>query len=139
MAYRHKTPHRPGRGNHRAVGAPGAPQRRDSRAGANARGHGAYLAGPVRRRGLPALADRRRSGRPSLFTSLHVAAVKALACQIPAETGTPLSHWSFPELTREVVARAITPDRPASTVRRWLNAEAIKPWRHPSCHQATGW
>jgi transposase len=48
--------------------------------------------------GLPALADRRRSGRPPSFTPLQVAEVKALACQLPAETGTPLSRWSCPEL-----------------------------------------
>ncbi|MFJ4776325.1 helix-turn-helix domain-containing protein [Streptomyces sp. NPDC088762] len=82
--------------------------------------------------GLPALSDRRRSGRPPSFTPLQVAEVKALACQLPAETGTPLSRWSCPELAREVVARAIAPAMSASTVRRWLKADAIKPWQYRS-------
>jgi transposase len=82
--------------------------------------------------GLPALADRRRSGRPPSFTPLQVAEVKAVACQLPAETGTPLSRWSCPELAREVVARAIAPAMSASTVRRWLKADAIKPWQYRS-------
>ncbi|MFJ1551156.1 IS630 family transposase [Streptomyces sp. NPDC088246] len=82
--------------------------------------------------GLPALADRKRSGRPPSFTPLQVAEVKALACQLPAETGTPLSRWSCPELAREVVARAIAPAMSASTVRRWLKADAIKPWQYRS-------
>ncbi|MFD7283612.1 IS630 family transposase [Streptomyces sp. NPDC059862] len=82
--------------------------------------------------GLPALSDRRRSGRPLSFTPLQVAEVKALACQLPAESGTPLSRWSCPELAREVVARAVAPAMSASTVRRWLKADAIKPWQHRS-------
>jgi transposase len=43
--------------------------------------------------GLPALADRKRSGRPARFTPGQVAEAKALACQLPAETGVPLSRW----------------------------------------------
>jgi hypothetical protein len=58
--------------------------------------------------GLPALADRKRSGRPASFTVLQVAEVKALACQLPAETGTSSPRWSCPELAREVVAENIT-------------------------------
>ncbi|MFJ3659316.1 helix-turn-helix domain-containing protein [Streptomyces sp. NPDC090119] len=40
--------------------------------------------------GMPALADRKRSGRPVSFTALQVAEAKALACQLPAETGVGL-------------------------------------------------
>ncbi|MGI8307543.1 IS630 family transposase [Saccharopolyspora hattusasensis] len=79
--------------------------------------------------GLPGLSDRERSGRPPSFSALHVAEVKALACQLPAETGTPLSRWSCPELAREVVARAIAGSVSASTVRRWLADDALKPWQ----------
>lgn len=45
--------------------------------------------------GLPALADRKRSGRPARFTPAQVAETKALACQLPAETGVPLSRRQF--------------------------------------------
>jgi transposase len=82
--------------------------------------------------GLPALADRKRSGRPSSFTALQVAEVKALACQLPAETGAPLSRWSCPELAREVVARSIAGSISPSTVRRWLRDDALKPWQYRS-------
>ncbi len=81
---------------------------------------------------LPALSDRKRSGRPAFFTPVQVAEVKALACQLPAETGTPLSRWSCPELAREVAARAIAGSISASTVRRWLREDAIKPWQYRS-------
>lgn len=58
--------------------------------------------------GLPALADRECSGRPARFTSLQVAEAKALACQLPAETGTPASRRSCPELADELTVRGIT-------------------------------
>jgi transposase len=81
---------------------------------------------------LPALSDRKRSGRPATFTPLQTAQVKALACQLPAERGTPLSRWSCPELAREIVHRAIADTISASTVRRWLRQDAVKPWQHHS-------
>ncbi|WP_369387942.1 helix-turn-helix domain-containing protein [Streptomyces sp. CG1] len=43
--------------------------------------------------GIAGLSDRKRSGRPPVFTALQVAEVKALACQLPAETGMPSSRW----------------------------------------------
>ncbi|MGW7099645.1 helix-turn-helix domain-containing protein [Streptomyces sp. NPDC054883] len=82
--------------------------------------------------GLPALADRRRSGRPARFTPVQVAETKALACQLPAETGTPLSRWSCPELAAELTARGIADTVSASTVRRWLRQDALKPWQYRS-------
>ncbi|MFE4252337.1 IS630 family transposase [Streptomyces sp. NPDC056910] len=81
---------------------------------------------------LPALSDRKRSGRPAFFTPLQAVQVKALACQLPAESGTPLSRWSCLELAREVVDRAIAGTISASTVRRWLKEDAVKPWQHQS-------
>jgi hypothetical protein len=83
--------------------------------------------GPFAEYRLPALSDRKRSGRPASFTPLQTAQVRALACQLPAESGTPLSRWSAPELAREVVARAIADAISASTVRRWLKQGVLKP------------
>jgi transposase len=82
--------------------------------------------------GLPGLADRPRSGRPPRLTPLQIAEVKALACQLPAETGVPLSRWSCPELAEEVVTRGIAPAISASTVRRILAADTLKPWQYRS-------
>ncbi|WP_411128013.1 helix-turn-helix domain-containing protein [Streptomyces sp. x-19] len=56
--------------------------------------------------------------RPPTFTALQIAEVKALACQLPTESGAPLSRWSCPELAREAVTRAVTDSNSASTVRR---------------------
>ena len=54
-------------------------------------------------RGLAGLADLPRSGRPRRISELTRAAVVALACQLPAATGVPLSRWTGPELLAEVI------------------------------------
>ncbi|MGW3199142.1 IS630 family transposase [Streptomyces sp. NPDC001118] len=82
--------------------------------------------------GMAGLADRNRPGRPSAFTAPQAAQVKALACQLPVETGVPLSRWSCPELAREAIARGIATFMSASTARRWLAEDALKPWQHRS-------
>jgi hypothetical protein len=82
--------------------------------------------------GMAGLADRPRSGRPACFTPVQVAETKALACQLPAETGEPLSRWSNPELAREVVIRGIAETISPSTIRRILTGDALKPWQHQS-------
>ncbi|HEV8556502.1 MAG TPA: IS630 family transposase [Actinophytocola sp.] len=82
--------------------------------------------------GLAGLVDRPRSGRPSRFGPVQVAQVKSLACQLPARAGAPLSRWSCPELAREAVTLGVAEAISASTVRRWLAREAIKPWQYRS-------
>jgi hypothetical protein len=61
-----------------------------------------------------------------------VVGVKALACELPAESGVPLSRWSAPELAVEAVARGIVEAVSASTVRLWLAEDVLKPWQHRS-------
>lgn len=82
--------------------------------------------------GLAGLVDRPRSGRPSRFSPVQVAQVKALACQLPREVGAPLARWSGPELAREAVTQGVVEQISAATVRRWLAREAIKPWQYRS-------
>jgi hypothetical protein len=59
-----------------------------------------------------------------------VVQVKALACELPAESGVPLSRWSAPELVVEAVARGVVESISASTVRRWLAGDVLKPWQY---------
>ncbi len=80
---------------------------------------------------LPGLKDAPRSGRPPVFTAADRAEVIALACALPAESGVPLSKWSCPELARELAARCQVAVS-ASTIRRWLAGDALKPWQHRS-------
>ena len=78
------------------------------------------------------LADAPRPGRPRVFPARVVAVVKALACEMPAASGTPLARWTCPELARHAAASGIAPAPSASTVRRWLADDALKPWQHQS-------
>lgn len=133
MAYGHKTPHQARIRAHVVLHA--ARGRSNARI---ARETGLHLdtvrtwRGRFAEEGMPGLADRKRPGRPPSFTALQAVQVKALACRLPAETGTPLSRWSCPELAREAVERGIAEALSASTVRRWLTQDALKLWQHRS-------
>jgi len=80
---------------------------------------------------LAALNDRPRTGRPRVHDDAVRAAVVAMACALPAEQDVPLSRWSCPEIARELAVRAQVAVS-ASSVRRWLAADALKPWQHRS-------
>jgi hypothetical protein len=81
---------------------------------------------------LDGLNDLSRSGRPCRITPVQVAQVRALACQLPAEAGVPLSRWSCPDLAAELVSRQMLPAISASAVRRILADDPVKPWQHQS-------
>ena len=82
--------------------------------------------------GIDGLGDRPRSGRPRRFSAATVAEVKALACELPTESEVPLAKWSCPDLAAEAARRGVVTSVSASTVRRWLAADALKPWQHRS-------
>lgn len=82
--------------------------------------------------GLAGLKDLPRSGRPRTFGSAVVAGVKALACEPPEQREVPLSRWSSSELAAQAVSEGLVDAISSSTVRRWLHADAIKPWRYRS-------
>ena len=69
---------------------------------------------------------------PGLFPPAQVAEVKALACELPAERGVPLSRWSSAEIAREAVNRGIVAQLSGATVWRWLSEDAIRPWNYRS-------
>lgn len=56
-------------------------------------------------------------------------AVKALACELPAQTGQPLGRWHCPDLARAAVEQGLVASISDTTIWRWLRADAIKPWR----------
>jgi transposase len=84
------------------------------------------------RAGLAGLADARRPGRPPRFTPVQRAQVTALACELPATRGMPLSRWSSAELACQAVQTGVVAGIAPATVRRWLAADAIKPWQYRS-------
>jgi hypothetical protein len=54
--------------------------------------------------------------------------VKALACELPAKLGLPLSRFSRSELRRYVLAAGIVADISGVTIWRWLHEDALRPW-----------
>ena len=71
---------------------------------------------------LGILADDERSGAPSTFTPEQLAAIIALACEPPADSGLPVSHWTPPELAREAIKRGIV-----QTISRGRRADDRQP------------
>jgi transposase len=83
-------------------------------------------------RGLDALNDLPRCGRPRRISALDRAAVVALACQLPAATGVPLSRWSAPELAAELAVQGLARPISPSSMLRILAEHPIKPWQYQS-------
>jgi hypothetical protein len=67
-----------------------------------------------------------------VFAAVVAAEVTAIACELPATRGVPLSRWSLAELRTEVLASGLLTAVSTATVRRWLAEDAIKPWQHRS-------
>lgn len=61
-----------------------------------------------------------------------VVQIKALACELPAKSGLPLSKFTRQDLVQEIQQRGIVASISGTTVWRWLHADAIKPWQHRS-------
>ncbi len=83
-------------------------------------------------RRLDGLKDLPRSGRPRRISAAQRAAVVALACQLPAATGVPLSRWTGPELAAELAARGLAGPISASSILRILAGHPVKPWQYRS-------
>ena len=83
-------------------------------------------------RRLAGLGDEPQRGRPRGFPPDVVVAVKALAGEIPHDTGLPLSRLSRADIRREAINRGIVADIGGTTIWRWLHEDAIKPRTHRS-------
>jgi putative transposase len=53
------------------------------------------------------LADAPKSGRPPRITPEQICQIIALACERPADSDRPISHWSARELADEIKRRGI--------------------------------
>lgn len=58
--------------------------------------------------------------------------MKALACELPATLGLPLSRFSRAELRRQVVAAGLVAAISGVTIWRWLHEDALRPWSRRS-------
>jgi putative transposase len=66
------------------------------------------------------LDDDHRSGAPCSFTPEQIVQIVAIACEPPAKSGRPISHWTTRELADEVKKRQIVPDIHPTTVGLFL-------------------
>jgi hypothetical protein len=58
--------------------------------------------------------------------------IKALACELPATLGLPLSRLHVPDIRAAAIARGVVASISDTTIWRWLSEDAIKPWQHRS-------
>ena len=80
---------------------------------------------------LPGLEELPRPGRPpGFFPRRWSFRVKALACELPANLGLPLSRMSIADVASEVRRAGIVARISDKTVWRWLHEDAIRPWQH---------
>ena len=66
------------------------------------------------------LGDSPRAGCGGKFTAEQIAQLLAVACEPPAQSGRPVSHWTPRELADEVKKRGIVPSISVRHVGRFL-------------------
>ncbi len=59
-------------------------------------------------------------------------AVKSLACELPVQTGVPISRFQIPDIKRAAIERGLVASIGETTLWRWLTEDAIRPWCHRS-------
>jgi hypothetical protein len=64
-----------------------------------------------------------------------VVEIKALACQLPKELGVPFSRLTRDVIASQAMGRGIVASISGTTVWRWLNDDAIRPW----CYRSWIW
>lgn len=74
-----------------------------------------------------ALSDEPRPGAPAKFTAEQVTRILAVACEPPAKSGRPITHWTAHELADEVMRRGIVASISPSQVGRYLREAALQP------------
>ena len=72
----------------------------------------------------------RARAAPGSFPPELVVQIKALACEMPAIRGLPLSRFSCADIAREAQHCGIVAHISDTTVWRWLHEDAIRPWQH---------
>jgi hypothetical protein len=84
-----------------------------------------------------ALHEAPRTGTRRTFTPLHRAQVVALACSAPRQYGKPWQRGSGEKLAAVAVEQHIGGGIAPGTIRRWLRADKLKPWRYHSWQHST--
>jgi transposase len=81
----------------------------------------------LRRAIAAVLGDGPRPGTPGKFAAEQVTRILAVACEPPAKSGRPITHWTAHELADEVAKRGIVASISPSQVSRYLREAALQP------------
>lgn len=71
---------------------------------------------------VEALTDHPRAGTPATFTAEQIVQIVAVACEDPADSGRPVSHWTPREVAEEVRKRGIVETISTRSVGRFLKS-----------------
>lgn len=73
------------------------------------------------------LHDAERPGAPATFTAEQLTHLFAIACEDPAASGRPISHWTARELAEELAKRGVVESISPRHVGRLLAEADLKP------------
>jgi putative transposase len=68
------------------------------------------------------LTDQPRPGAPATFTAEHIVQIVAVACEDPAASGRPISHWTPREVAEEARKRGLVDSISTRSVGRFLKS-----------------
>ena len=71
---------------------------------------------------VQALADHPRSGTPATLTAAQIVQIIAVACEDPADSGRPVSHWTPRAVAEEVRQRGMMETMSTRSVGRFLQS-----------------
>ena len=72
------------------------------------------------------LRDTPRRGRRAPFTPEQLCHIVAVACEAPADSGRPVTHWTPRALAAEVISRGIVPSISPRSVGRFLKRSGLE-------------
>ena len=72
-------------------------------------------------------ADAPRPGAPATYTPEQICAIVALACEGPALSGRPITHWTQQELADEAVKRGLVATISQRSIGRFLKRSGPPP------------
>src|SRR4029453_16977978 len=74
---------------------------------------------------VEALPDPPRAGTPATFPAEQIVQIVAVACEDPADSGRPVSHWTPREVAEEVRQRGIAETISTRSVGRFLTSGGL--------------
>jgi len=80
--------------------------------------------------GLKGLNDSTRKGRPPVFNAEIAMHIVKIACEMPELRGRSLDKWDCEEIAEELIRTKVVTSISNESIRRILNSQKIKPWRH---------